>query len=234
MSKKKMVRIPEPAMIALSEINEAPYNPRVMPPEMMAALKGSLRKHGLVLNLVVQRRGMVLVGGHQRLRALREVAREDGVDAPEKVPAVVMDLSDAEAKQLNVSLNNVEGEFDPYKLGELFASIRDDISLEDIAATGFSLAEVEQAIALTLPVEDQITALEGDIGDGVGAFSKTPTLTIDFETTEQRDQAKAVLKELAEKRGTRPGKIVLTALRGFALSKKEKEPPPRKAKKKAA
>ena len=56
-------------------------------------------------------------------RRLRELAADNGWDEPIELPATVLDVDDATAKQLNVTLNNVEGEFDPYKLGELFADI---------------------------------------------------------------------------------------------------------------
>ena len=242
MSRKKTsagaaIKVPEPAMLSLADVNEATYNPRVMTPEMLGALKKSLRKHGFVLNLVVQRRGMVLVGGHQRLRALRELAEESGQEPPEQLPAIVLDLTDAEAKELNVALNKIDGEFDPYKLGALFASIRDELTLDDIEATGFTVDEVDQSILLIRPVEEQITSLEEDVGDGVGAFAKSITLSVEFDTVEERDQAKVQLKELAAKQGKGVGKVVLAALRSHALSAKPKastSQPPAKKKRKAA
>ena len=74
MSKKpKGIAVPGQVLLRLSDVNMAVYNPRVMPPEKMRALRASLVKHGFVLNLVVQKRGMVLIGGHQRVRAMREL-----------------------------------------------------------------------------------------------------------------------------------------------------------------
>jgi ParB-like chromosome segregation protein Spo0J len=213
------VSIPEAVMLPLEDINLAEYNPRFMPKEMMTALKASLRKHGLVVNLVVQKQGMVLIGGHQRLRALRDIAKEDGFDMPLRVPAVVLDLADAEAKKLNVSLNNIEGEFDPYRLCELFASIKDDLSLDDIVATGFTSLEVDRAIALTMPVDEQIASLQEGIGAGaVDSFARTITLPIVFETVEQRDKAKELLHEIADSRGQHAAKVLLAALKKFQAS----------------
>lgn len=226
---KKPTRVPTTTMVPTASINEAPYNPRFMPPEVMAALKASIRKHGLVLNPVVQKRGMILIGGHQRLRALREVAEEDGTEVPTELPCVVLDVGDAEAKQLNVALNKIEGEFDPYKLGAVFASIREDMTMEDISATGFTADEFEQAIHLISPMDDQVLDTEAEFGDGVNAFAKSITLTIEFDTVKQRDEAKELLKQVSQDSKTKPGKIVLAALKARSVAS-----PSRKTKKRAA
>lgn len=233
---KTPTKVPPPVMVPLNEINEAPYNPRVMPPEMMQALKASIRRHGMVVNLVVQRAGMVLVGGHQRLRAMREVATEDGTETPSELPCVVLDLNDSEAKQLNVSLNKIEGDFDPYKLGEMFASIRDELTYADVEATGFTMQEVDQAVLLVQPFEDQIRYLEEDDGLDVGAFAKSITLTVEFDTVETRDKAKLALREAAERQGCKAGKIIADAIHAWTLShpSKSKTKPKTKSKKQAA
>lgn len=229
--------VPPPVMVRMSDVSEAEYNPRVMPPEMMRALKASIRRHGFVVNLVVQKRGMVLVGGHQRLAALRQIASEDGVEAPAELPAVVLDLSDAEAKELNVALNKIDGEFDPYKLGALFASIRPELTMESVEATGFTMPEIEEAVRLALPIDDQIRALEGEVGDmsDLGGFAKSITLTVEFATVDERDEAKELLRSLAGQK--KPGKLLVQAMKAWAVthpSKKKQEPAASVKKKKAA
>ena len=114
----------------------------------MRALKASLVKHGLVLNLVVQKQGLVLIGGHQRVTAMREVCAERGVEMPAQAWATVLDVDDATAKQLNVGLNNIEGEFDHYKLGLMFAEMLPSMTTDDVLATGFEQENIEQMIAL--------------------------------------------------------------------------------------
>lgn len=215
--KKKAVRIPVSESISLTEINEAPYNPRTISPEQMTALRASLRKHGLVLNLVVQRKGMILIGGHQRLRALRQICEEDGTEIPQTIPCVVLDVTDAEAKQLNVALNKIDGEFDPYKLGEVFASMREVMTLEDITATGFTSDEFNEAVQLFKPLDEVIHEIRDD-DSGVGAFAKSVTLTIEFASVKQRDDAKELLRELVTRNNAKAGKIVLQALKAHALA----------------
>ncbi len=208
------LRVPEQRQVSLTEVNEAAYNPRVMPPEKMVALKASLMKHGLVLNLVVQKKGMVLIGGHQRVRAMRALCEEHGWPLPATVPATVLDVSDSEAKQLNVGLNNIEGEFDPFKLGELFAGIRADMTMDDVIATGFEAENIDEVIRLTLPPPPDVT---DDGSNQINEFGRSITMSVEFDTVERRDEAKAYLKEHG---GKKPGVLLLKALKAAVAAGK--------------
>lgn len=206
------LKMPAPELLDVASINFAPYNPRVMPPEKMRALKASLVKHGLVLNLVVQKQGLVLIGGHQRVTAMREVCAERGVEMPAQAWATVLDVDDATAKQLNVGLNNIEGEFDHYKLGLMFAEMLPSMTTDDVLATGFEQENIEQMIALTSDTDAAAARLEAE-AEGLGGFARSVTLTVDFETVEQRDRAKEVLREAAERTGKKAGAVLLDALK---------------------
>lgn len=205
------VKLPEPCKVRLAELNFAPYNPRIMPPAEMRKLKASLRKHGLVLNLVVQKQGMVLIGGHQRVDALRSICADDGVAAPEEVWATVLDVSDNEAKQLNVSLNKISGEFDSFRLGELLSSLASTMTPEDVLASGFSAEEVAELVGQASPPELVANELEQQAGD-LTAFARSVTLTVEFNTVEQRDAVKEVLAAAVKQRGVKAGVVVQEAL----------------------
>ena len=205
--------------LPLGSVVMAPYNPRVMPPAMMRALKASLVKHGLVLNLVVQRRSEkyspdnVLIGGHQRVAAMRDLCASKGWDVPEGVAVTVVDCDDAQAMQLNVALNNIEGDFDPYKLGEIFSAIRPEMNLEDVLATGFEAEQINEMIKLHSTVEEQLDELEKDIAGGIGGFAGSITLSVEFDTVKRRDEAKADLSAWAKERGVKPGVLLAEAVR---------------------
>lgn len=231
MAKKKVVAgglsVPEAAMTPLSAVNMSPYNPRVMPAGMMRALKASLAKHGMVLNLVCQRRSavhgeMVLIGGHQRVRAMRELCAERGWEEPVAVPVVVLDVSDSVAKQLNVSLNNVEGDFDPHKLGLLFADVYPDMTQEDVYASGFEPDNIQELIKLTVPPDEAAAALEDDAG-ALEAFAASITLSIEFETVARRDEAKELLRALAKESGVKAGDLVLDRVKAAAAARGKKK-----------
>lgn len=219
---KKVVRIVEPVMLALGLINFAPYNPRVMPPAEMRSLKASIKKHGMVLNLVVQKKSPefgehVLIGGHQRVTAMRELCKEAKQDLPEMVWCIVLDVDDVTAKQLNVSLNNIEGEFDAHKLGELLASIHGDSSFDQIAI-GFDQQEIDELIrqALETP-EDEALRLEREAAE-LGGFGKSITLTVEFDTVERRDEAKELMRALAGDK--KAGVVLAKLLKAEAASRK--------------
>ena len=216
MRKPKGIAVPEQVRLKLSDVNMAVYNPRVMPPEKMRALRASLVKHGFVLNLVVQKRGMVLIGGHQRVKAMRDLCAENGWAEPDALPATVLDVDDATAKQLNIALNNVEGEFDPYKLGEIFQDIFPKMTGDDVLATGFAQENIAELMALVAPLDEAAKLLEEQAGD-LSGFASSVTLTVEFETVEQRDQAKDLLKAATTK-GSKPGTFLLRAMRAAKAS----------------
>ena len=62
--------------VRLSDIKPAPYNPREIAPESLAGLRQSLEKFGMVDLLVVNKRNMHIISGHQRYKILQEA----GVD----------------------------------------------------------------------------------------------------------------------------------------------------------
>lgn len=220
------LKVPRPEGLALSALNMAPYNPRVMPAAMLRALKASLVKHGLVLNLVVQRESdahgrMVLVGGHQRVRAMRELCKEKGWAEPRDVSAVVLDLDDRTAKQLNVSLNRIEGEFDPFKLGVVLAEVYPLMTPDDVLALGYDSENIDVLIQETLAPEDRAAMLErqaGDVGD-LGGFAASVTLSVEFETTTARDEAKELVRALARGRAMKAGDLVLSLARSAHAAK---------------
>lgn len=209
----------EPVEVDLATIEFAPYNPRLISDQAMKALEASIEKHGVVLNLVVQRwseeyqKHNVLIGGHQRVRAVRKWCKDRGLPPPARAWAVVLDVDDATAKQLNVSLNNVEGEFDAFKLGELFAGIRNMMTVSDIDATGFSPDQLDELQRLTRPPEELAAELERQAEQSVGGFAKSVTLSIEFDTVEQRDEAKTILKAMVADGKIRAGVLLLTLLK---------------------
>lgn len=105
--------------VPLSSLKPAPYNPRKIDSEAMTALQESLSRFGYVEPLVWNKRSGYVVGGHQRLKALKREKRT-------AVPVVVVDLDEVAERQLNVALNNhhAAGQFDDEKLSSLLSELR--------------------------------------------------------------------------------------------------------------
>lgn len=92
--------------VRLDDYDPAPYNPREIALDELAGLRGSIEAFGLVQPLVVNLRTKRLVGGHQRVKALRGAGETEAL-------AAVVDLDEDREKALNVALNSEElrGEF---------------------------------------------------------------------------------------------------------------------------
>lgn len=138
--------------LPVADLRPAPYNPRrELKPGSPAyrKLETSLREFGLVEPLVWNARTGHVVGGHFRLRILRELGIAE-------VPVSVVHLTPEREKALNVVLNNREaqGQFDPAKLTELFDELQD---LPELELTGFSAGDRAE---LSLAPLDDLPPLE--------------------------------------------------------------------------
>jgi hypothetical protein len=107
--------------VGVDELELATYNPRSIRPGPLAKLKRSLEAFGFSEPLVANKFNNRLIGGHQRIRAAKELGHT-------KVPVVWRYIEDEEQeKALNIALNNAElsGEWDSKKLAEVLSSIED-------------------------------------------------------------------------------------------------------------
>ena len=124
----------------IDEINPAHYNPRkdLQPGDMeYEKLKKSILEFDLVEPLVWNRRTGRLVGGHQRLKVLKELGYSE-------VEVSVVDLPEEKEKALNIALNKIQGDWDYVKLKELLEEL--DTGDFDVELTGFGMDEIEQLL----------------------------------------------------------------------------------------
>lgn len=107
----------------LNELNPAPYNPHVISDASFKGLENSISRFNCVEPIIVNiREGKnVIVGGHARHRAMSNLY---GLDY--EIDCVVVDLSEAEERLLNATLNNpkIQGEYDTVKLAESIEKIK--------------------------------------------------------------------------------------------------------------
>ncbi len=122
----KIVYVPV-AGLKLSE-----YNPRKHTPEAMKELKESIKRFDVVDPVIANsdpERKNILIGGHMRVKALREM----GIT---KVPVVYINIPNIEKeRELNVRLNRNTGEFD----WNLLASFGEEF----LKGVGFSSEELD-------------------------------------------------------------------------------------------
>jgi hypothetical protein len=113
----------------IKSIRTAKYNPRKISDQALEALKQSIQRFGFVDPVIVNDRTGVLVGGHQRIKAAKELGLKD-------VPVVGVNLDEGEEKALNVALNKISGEWDL----DLLKGVLEDVQAAglDLSLTGFS------------------------------------------------------------------------------------------------
>ncbi len=92
---------PDIKEVKLTDLRPAPYNPREISADALAGLRHSLEKFGMVDLLVVNRRNMRVISGHQRYKILQE----DGV---ESVTVIMVDVDEIAEMAMNVTLNSQE------------------------------------------------------------------------------------------------------------------------------
>ena len=139
--------------IKVTELNAAPYNPRVsLEPGMpeWEKIKHSIEEFGNVEPIVWNKRTGNVVGGHQRLSVLKSMGYEE-------VPCSVVDLDENEEKLLNLALNKIKGQWDYDKLEDILRGFDYEVA----TASGFSAEE----IAVILANNEDLLDDEEDYGD---------------------------------------------------------------------
>jgi DNA modification methylase len=159
--------------VPIGKLRFANYNPRKISEADMDALKKSVQRFGFVDPVVANRRSgegwrpqdrqTVIVGGHQRVRAARELGFTH-------IPVVHVDLPPDEEKLLNLALNKIGGEFDLQKLAEVLHDLR--AAQADLESSGFTQKEISKLIAQA--ERELASSLPPDAEDDIPPLPTTP------------------------------------------------------------
>lgn len=138
----------------IADLSPADYNPRRISDEALAGLGASLKRFGVVQDVVVNRRTNRIVGGHQRVAALK-------VAGEVTVPVVWVDLDETQERALNVALNSpaISGEWDEGKLADLLDELHNDLPALDWEELRLGELVVDAPIA-PAPGDDDAPALD--------------------------------------------------------------------------
>ena len=186
-------------VVKIADLKAAPYNPRRISKEAADGLTKSLERWGVVQEVVANKRTGHIVGGHQRVAALRKMGVKE-------VPVVWVDLDDVEEKALNVALNNphISGEFDDTIAG-LLAEIRDGIGPDDFAELKLDElipGSVDYSILEDEDLEEQLDEMEKSVKKAI---------QIEFES-EDHEEAQSLVKYWRE-RGAYVGRMLIEKLK---------------------
>ena len=132
--------------VKIAELNPAEYNPRRMTNKQYEDLRNSLEKFGLVDPIIINADNTV-VGGHQRLRIMRELGAE-------LVPVVRVNLSKEDERELNIRLNKNTAEWDM----DMLCNFDIDDLLEwgfKHIELGFNIDKIEEDKPTTVTVKEK-------------------------------------------------------------------------------
>lgn len=136
--------------VNIESLNNAKYNPRkdLKPTDAeYVKLKNSVEHFGYVDPVIVNKRNMTVVGGHQRLKVLKDLGYKD-------IDVVYVDLNETDEKALNIALNKISGDWDAEKLEDLLREISLDTDF-DVELTGFTSSEIETLFNGSLDKDDE-------------------------------------------------------------------------------
>ncbi len=145
-------------LIEINNLNPAEYNPRQISNKQYEDLKASMEKFGCVDPIIINinpERLNVVVGGHQRLRILRELGAE-------KVPTVSVNLSEEDERELNVRLNKNGGEWDIDLLSNFDVVDLKEWGFKEIEL-GFNIDKIDEDKDITITVKENDAVLANEL-----------------------------------------------------------------------
>lgn len=176
-------------IVPLRSLKEATYNPRDISPEALASLKAGIKEFGLVQPIVARKEDGLIIGGHQRVAAYRELLAEQKLSAAEigaaPVPVIFLaGMSDAKTKMLNLALNKISGDWNYDKLSTLFEELSGGTSGMDpalVQLSGFSLDEVGDMMGLlkgATPLATTSEELDQQVAEGLATQARRFSFTV--------------------------------------------------------
>jgi ParB-like chromosome segregation protein Spo0J len=145
-------------LVNINSLNPAEYNPRQISNKQYEDLKASMEKFGCVDPIIINinpDRQNVVVGGHQRLRILRELGAE-------KVPTVSVNLSEEDERELNVRLNKNGGDWDIDLLSNFDVVDLKEWGFKDIEL-GFNIDKIDEDKPITITVKEDDAVLANEL-----------------------------------------------------------------------
>jgi len=124
----------------ISDLIPAPYNPRQSTAKQEKHLKESLEKFGLVEPIIFNKQTGYIVGGHFRVRELKKLGIKE-------IECVIVDLNEADEKELNIRLNANTGSWD-------WDTLANDWEVVDLEAWGLDIPQFDTVEELEASDDD--------------------------------------------------------------------------------
>jgi len=133
----------------IADLIPAPYNPRQSTAKQEKHLKESLEKFGLVEPIIFNKQTGYIVGGHFRVRELKKLGIKE-------IECVIVDLNEADEKELNIRLNANTGSWD-------WDTLANDWDVVDLEAWGLEIPQFDNEAEELEASEDDYDVPEGGI-----------------------------------------------------------------------
>lgn len=124
MSTKKLYKQSETIEIRRSQINFAPYNPKIHSKELVDEIKKNIKRVAFLGGVVWNERTSNLIDGHKRIMSLDLIHKYNGTDKTDyKIKVEKIDLDEKTEKEQNIFQSKSRTDFDKKLLSELLPSI---------------------------------------------------------------------------------------------------------------
>lgn len=192
----------EPVILNRQSILNAPYNPRTITDYALKELKKNLKRVGLMGGIVVNKRTMHLISGHQRLIALDQIEKSQDY----KIRVEMVDVDEKTEMEQNIFMNSttVQGAFDLTLLKDLIPNI--DFELAGLDRYDLNQMGVEMPKEMSVQVEE-ITADLTELNQTTAGQR-----AIEAEARKQHviDTKAEVMKNAADKAGELEAYVVIS------------------------
>ena len=161
----------------IADLIPAPYNPRQSTAKQEKHLKESLEKFGMVEPIIFNKQTGYIVGGHFRVRELKKLGIKE-------IECVIVDLNEADEKELNIRLNANTGSWD-------WDTLANDWDVVDLEAWGLEIPNWSAGSELNTMNEDELD-LDEEF-DPIGNSANVQRVVFIFDG---KEEAESYLKNL--------------------------------------
>ena len=176
----------------IADLKPAPYNPRQSTEKQEEKLKASLSKFGLVEPIIFNKQTGYIVGGHFRVRELTKLGYEE-------IECVIVDLNEADEKELNIRLNANTGQWD-------WEMLANEWNSDELAEWGLDVPNFAPDVDYSILDEEDVSDQLESMADGV-----KKAIQIEFEP-DHYEEAYELVKFWRE-RDAYVGKMILDFLK---------------------
>jgi len=158
----------EVQLLPIDKVHPNSWNPNKQSPRQFEAEVESILAHGFVAPILVRPSpdGFEILDGEHRRKAMQiiidqklsGVANIPELVAAKQIPAIVINVEDAQAKKLTVIMNETRGRAELNDLSKLLGSISDELGDELITGLPYTDQQLHDLLALT---DFDLEALEG-------------------------------------------------------------------------